>query len=194
MQAQIVLTPAESKKLIAHAVLKLPKVCKALCDGIVVLHPSSTTVFIYEELFGKQPEGLWVCGTVAPCGLTGSREAEEMIRARGPGAHNPLNVSRQSWLIERGVLKESVPLGEILDKMGEGDIYVKGEKIDEIDAIFILSGAKAVQIAAGGLGGAEGAVILAIDGDDAQVENAYNLAMKVKGAKLPVLNLVSQSK
>ena len=63
---------------------------------------------------------------------------------------------------------------------------VSGERIDEIDAIRILSGAKATMIAAGGLGGAEGAIVLAIDGNDDQVAKAYEYARNAKGASLPV--------
>ena len=39
MLAQIVLTPAESKKLIAKAVARLEAVQKAASKGIVALHP-----------------------------------------------------------------------------------------------------------------------------------------------------------
>lgn len=265
MQAQIVLTPTESKKMIARAVLQLPRVQRALQEGILVIHPSSSTIFIYQELFGEYPEGLWVCGAVAPHGLTGSKQAEEMIRTRGSGPHDPRKVSRQAWFIRKGILQPPTPLGDILDQMGEGDVYikgvnavdsegnagvlfanphggggtigkvltaqkekkfdillpagleklilgsvinachaadrkaalpmglpcglypVKGEIINEIDAIGILSGAKAAQLAAGGLGGAEGAVILAIDGEDSQVGQANKEVRLVKGAMLPKL-------
>lgn len=270
MQAQIVLTPTESKKLIAQAIVSLPKIQNALANGILVLHPSSSTLFIYERLFGKRPEGLWVCGCITKKGLIGSREAEEMIRTRKVETHDPGIVFRSSFFIERGVLKEPAPLGEILEKMGKEDIYIKGvnavdaqgntgvlfanphggggtigkvleakkkkgfeivvpvgleklvpgtiadickaasnnakmvmgmpcgvfpvngEKVDEIDAIRILCGAKATPIAAGGIGGAEGAIVLTIDGDDDQVAQAFEYAKNVKGAQLPVLNTDDQ--
>jgi hypothetical protein len=60
-----------------------------------------------------------------------------------------------------------------------------GTTITEIQAIEILSGAKAVAIAAGGLGGAEGATVLAINGDKKQVSKAIEYVEQSKGAKLP---------
>jgi hypothetical protein len=62
---------------------------------------------------------------------------------------------------------------------------VRGKIITEIDAIEILSGAKAYQIASGGLGGAEGGAVLSINGDKAQVEKAIDYIEQSKGAKLP---------
>ncbi len=63
---------------------------------------------------------------------------------------------------------------------------VKGATtVTEIQAIEILSGAKAVPVAAGGLGGAEGAIILAIKGEKEQVTEAIEYVEQSKGAKLP---------
>ena len=271
-QAQIVLNPAEAKKLIAHAVLKLPEVQSARKEGVIVLHPSSSTFFIYEELTGKQPEGLWVCGVIAPRGLTGSLEAEEMIKARGAGAHDPRKVSRQAWFFRRGVLQEAASLGEILDQMQESDVYIKGvnavdangntgvlfanpaggggtigkvltaqrdrkfhivlpvgheklipgsikeaclaanrkpeltmglpcglfpvtgRKVDEIEALSVLFGVEACVISAGGLGGAEGSVVLAINGEKEKTEEAFCYAKEIKGAKLPILRVSEATK
>ena len=50
MRAQVVLTTAESKKLIAKAVARLDVVQRATKEGTVALHPSSSTYFIVEEL------------------------------------------------------------------------------------------------------------------------------------------------
>jgi hypothetical protein len=71
-----------------------------------------------------------------------------------------------------------------------GLIHVPGKKIDEVDALAILAGAEATPIAAGGLGGAEGSVVLAIHGTEEQVQKAYDICSSVKGAKLPTLNLM----
>jgi len=56
---------------------------------------------------------------------------------------------------------------------------VTGEIITEIEAIYILTGAKAELFAAGGVGGAEGAVWLAISGTDKQMEKAKKLINSV---------------
>ena len=69
MLAQVILTPTESKKLIAMAIAKLDVVRQAAQEGMVVMHPSSSTYFIFEELTGTKPKtNYWVCGVVTPRG------------------------------------------------------------------------------------------------------------------------------
>ena len=43
MVAEFIFTPTESKYLIAKAVAAMPEVQKALSDGIIALHPSTST-------------------------------------------------------------------------------------------------------------------------------------------------------
>jgi len=50
MRAQVVLRPSESKKLICKAILEMEPVQKALKQGIVVIHPSITTYFLFEHI------------------------------------------------------------------------------------------------------------------------------------------------
>jgi len=64
-----------------------------------------------------------------------------------------------------------------------------GKTITEIEAVKILSGAIAVPIASGGLGGAEGATTLIIKGTNKQVREAIEFIEQSKGAKLPALRL-----
>jgi hypothetical protein len=54
MLAQIVLTPVESKRLIAKAIARLETVQQAKNTGIIALHPSSSTYLIVEELTGSK--------------------------------------------------------------------------------------------------------------------------------------------
>ncbi|MBR2672043.1 MAG: hypothetical protein IKE27_07565 [Oscillospiraceae bacterium] len=126
MKAEVVLTPTESKKLISDAVLSLDCVKNALENGTVAIHPSSSTVFIYEKLTGRMPGGLFVCGVVNEKGLAGSLEAVEMIRSRGLGKHDPREVSKETWVFEKGELRTGIPLGEILDNLTGDDVYIKG--------------------------------------------------------------------
>lgn len=66
-----------------------------------------------------------------------------------------------------------------------------GMTITELEAIKMLSGgAKAVPNAAGGLGGAEGGIVLAIEGDKDQVTRAIEYVEQSKGAKLPKAHAV----
>jgi len=64
-----------------------------------------------------------------------------------------------------------------------------GKTVTELDAIEILSGATAVPMAAGGLGGAEGAITLIIKGTSGQVKEAIDFVEQSKGARLPQLRL-----
>jgi hypothetical protein len=266
MRAQVVLTTAESKKLIAKAVARLDIVRRAAEEGTVALHPSSSTYFIVEELTGAIPKtNHWVCGVVAPRGM-----CVEMAMVLGDG-YSPKEVSadpgdlRGTWIIEKGRLSAEEKLSSLLSRMGPSDIYIKGvnavdpegnvgilfgqegsygyiqsarrkrkftivypaglEKlipvpireaareakpgaceygmgmpvglfpcpagvtVDEVRAIEILSGARAIPIAAGGLGGAEGAVTLVIRGEDDRVRTALGFVEESKGARLPELRL-----
>ncbi|MBA7570321.1 hypothetical protein ES708_12070 [subsurface metagenome] len=145
MLAQVLLTPTESKKFIAKAVAKTAVVQRAFKEGIVALHPSTSTVFIVEELTGKIPDiKVLVCGLNSPEGATGSVEADEALAkdfeelARLP--KDDINAIRQSLrgfrftlVVERGKLVIGMTLGEIIDKMGPNDVYIKGVNAVDTD-------------------------------------------------------------
>lgn len=269
MRAQVTLTPSESKKLIAKAVVKLEVVKRALARGTTVIHPSSSTYFIVEEITGSKPKtDVWVCGVIVPKGaciemgtLVGahpliSEQTEESALINPEAFHH-------SWVVKDGEISTGLPLGKILEELGPEDVYLKGanavdvegnvgvligslveggtigrvtaaskrkgfslifpvglEKlipvpireaakaalkgsyeyamglpcalfpvqgitVTELKAVEILSGAAAVPIAAGGLGGAEGAITLVLDGEKEQVTKALDYIEQSKGARLP---------
>lgn len=265
MLAQIVLTPAESKKLIAKAIAKLDVVRQAVKEGMVVLHPSSSTYFIFEELTGVKPmTNHWVCGVVAPRGM-----CVEMAMAFGgqstQGTEYDPGELGGLWAIKQGKMVAENTTSRLMEHMTAQDVYIKGvnaldnngnvgilcgergalgiifsawkkkrfnlvfpvglEKlipvsiheaameakqskyeygmglpaglfpcpkgttITEVDAIKALSGATAIPIASGGLGGAEGATTLIIKGTKRQVERAIKFVEQSKGAKMPSLRL-----
>ncbi|MBI5440675.1 MAG: hypothetical protein HY900_05610 [Deltaproteobacteria bacterium] len=269
MWAQVVLTPAESKALIAKAVARMDVVRQALDEGTLVIHPSSSTFFLVKEITGKEPDTEhWVLGAVLAQGLC--RAAGREGKHYRIGAHldqiekmkDLMAAFPFKWVIEGGEFTSGVPLGEILDGLGPNDVYVKGcnaldtkgragvlfghagggtigyvqaaqrkkgfamvlpvglEKlipvsipqaakaarrtafeygmgmpcglipvkgtiVTELTAIRMLSGARAVPNASGGLGGAEGGLVLAIEGEREQVTKAVEYVEQSKGAKLP---------
>jgi hypothetical protein len=273
MQAQVVLIPDESKKFIIKALLAMRAVKTALKKGIVAVHPSSTTLFLYEALVGRFPDAgeHWVSGLILPRGLCVSRHSIERMASQDQSMKDPLE-NRNAWVFKKGQLQEKMRLGDILDQMSPDDVYVKGpnaidskgnigvlyanpaggggtigrvlgrarktgfhflfpagieklipvsvkeaskkagfkrvkkamgmpcgmipipaslgQKIDETDAVRILSGAEATPIAAGGLGGAGGAVVLGVSGTKAQVNRAVGAVESVKGTRLPPLDLL----
>jgi hypothetical protein len=65
----------------------------------------------------------------------------------------------------------------------------KGVIVTEVRAIEILSGASAIPIASGGLGGAEGAITLVLKGKADEVKKALDFVAQSKGARLPDLRL-----
>jgi hypothetical protein len=64
-----------------------------------------------------------------------------------------------------------------------------GVTVTEVRAIEILSGAAAIPIASGGLGGAEGAITLVLKGATDEVKKALDFVEQSKGAELPDLRL-----
>ncbi len=143
MRAQVSLTPTESKKLIAKAVAKMDEVQNAFKKGTVALHPSSSTIFIVEELIGKLPDtDVWVCGMVVPKAACSSAEARRQ-RSEGSGGgrvHTP-GMFSHTWVIEKGELKSGIPLEDLLNQMGSEDVYIKGvNAIDPYNAVGVLIG------------------------------------------------------
>lgn len=66
-----------------------------------------------------------------------------------------------------------------------GMMLVKGKLVTEIEAFYALTGVKAIPIAAGGIGGAEGAHTFILEGTSPQVEAAWALFKRIKG-ELPL--------
>ena len=265
MLAQVVLTPVESKKLIAIAISKLDVVTNALNSGTISLHPSSSTFFIVEELLGQKPAtNHWVCGVVTPRGM-----CVEMATVLGNFTPKDVEMDvgdlPSGWVIKDRKLCPEMKQSEMLESMTSDDVYIKGvnaldldgnvgilvgyeasmgyilsawrkkkfnlvfpagleklipspisrvvpeakpakydyamglptglfpcpkgKTVTEIDAVKMLTGATAIPIAAGGLGGAEGAITLVIKGDDEQVKKAIEYVEQSKGARLPQLRL-----
>jgi hypothetical protein len=124
----MILTVAESKRLICKAILEHPFVKKAWTDGIVVIHPSSTTYFILDELgvdLPKENNGLWICGHIRAQGLCLSKPFIELLIGGNyadphKGAEYPFDL-----VFKKGVLQTPGPLTEVIDEMGEDDVYVK---------------------------------------------------------------------
>jgi len=92
------------------------------------------------------------------------------------------------------------PISETVEHLGIGTldysmglpigmIPVCGRTVSEIEALKVLSGAKAIPIAAGGVNGAEGAVVLAINGENEEVTKAIEVIEEIKGE--PVIKVPS---
>ncbi len=269
MLAQVTLTPTESKKLIAKAIVQMDEVKRAVEKGTILMHPCSTTFFVFQELTGhRPPTDVWSCGITVPKG-----ECTEIgVIMEGlmttPEERSPIRDPRNylfHWILRQGKFSWKERLGDLVEEMTPDSVYIKGanavdtegkagvlvgnpselfggsisvalagaknkgykmvfgvglEKlvpgrireivkearrkeysytmglpcgllpvegivVTEVDAIRILTGATATPIAAGGIGGAEGAVVLVIKGEDDQVKKAIEYAEQSKGAQIP---------
>ncbi|MFC2070810.1 hypothetical protein ACFLTB_06555 [Chloroflexota bacterium] len=130
MRAQVSLIPTESKKLIAKAVANMDEVKTAIKEGIIVMHPSSSTVFLAEEITGSVPDtDVWMCGANLPKAACGEAGTREFMRARsGGGAPSGDGIGQfpLSWVIRAGKLNQGESLASLFAEMGPKDVYVKG--------------------------------------------------------------------
>ena len=127
MQAEVVLIPDESKKFIVQAMLSMKMFKTALKKGTIVVHPSTTTFFLFEAITGRLPDAgeHWVSGIILPRGLCASRHTVERMANHDPSMKDPLD-NKNAWVFKKGELQEKMRLGDILDQMSADDIYVKG--------------------------------------------------------------------
>jgi len=131
--AQVTLIPSESKKLIAMAVAKMEVVKQAWERGTIVIHPSSSTYFIVEELLSKKPwTNVWLCGVVTPKGtciemgsLVGPDSIGRQDSTKKGAIYNPGAFSH-SWVIRGKQLSTGMALDKLLRQMGPKDVYIKG--------------------------------------------------------------------
>jgi|WetSurMetagenome_2_1015567.scaffolds.fasta_scaffold29585_3 hypothetical protein len=143
MRAQVTLLPNESKKLIAKALANMDEIKTAIKDGLVALHPSSSTLFLVEEILGKVPETeVWMCGAITPRAACGDDAVKVWMtthpEARGKGGPESFPFS---WVIEKGKLSQGETLAGLFARMGPKDVYVKGvNAIDPQEKVGVLIG------------------------------------------------------
>ena len=132
MVAQVVLTPTESKKFISKAVAQMDMVQKALADGTIVIHPSTSTCSIIEELLGKPSDAeVWICGLIVP---------QRLCRSKGKKEHTPtldhfkdLKKMMDNFpfklVIKNRELITGMKLGQILEDIGPNAGYARNPEL-----------------------------------------------------------------
>jgi len=237
-----VLTPSESKRLIAKGVAALPVVQNAYKNGRLIITNGTTTAYVAEEILGKPVPKYGFCAGVIIDGelsvvpreermkpiilkngievdtslsdMLNEFEADDVLIKSGNAIDMEGNVgvllasdfggtigSVLGTLTARGsrlimpvgleklvpsVVEASLASGQLKFKYFRGYKVglmpvVNAEVITEIEAIAYLTGADAVHIASGGVGGSEGAVTLAVRGTDAEVSATFSLIEDIKG-------------
>ena len=244
LSVQVVLTPAESRRLLAKATVALPEVQYAYKSGMIIIARGITSAFISEELFKIKvnPKACQTVGIICngitnanaeppPCTwhvikrgkVVENADSNVEILNFGPndvfikganaidyegnagvcsssvkggtiGMAWPIVMPRDSHLIMPVGLEKMVP--SVMEAAKHSGIYrfkyttglpVKiipvptGKVITEIQALAILAGVRAYALASGGVGGSEGAVVLALEGDEERIIKAFELVKSIKG-------------
>lgn len=110
MKAQITLTPSESKRLIAKALVKHERVKRAFKKGIVVINLGSTNAFVAEELLKS--------------GLAKERFVAGMIDGKGTCVV-PRKERLDSIVLREGVVCDE-GVEDVVREMGPDDLFIKG--------------------------------------------------------------------
>ena len=241
MKIEAVLTAAQSKRLIARAVVRHPLVKTALNIGTIGICRGTTCSYVAEEFLGRGIERFaYTTGLTLPWNPNPTVEVpetplHEIIIRRGeihmdgetvieasrnmqPGdviikGANALNYGKgvAGCLVGHPAggtaggfwgplygrkIRLVIPVG--LEKEIAGDIIrlseecmeenpgnslmpMTGTIITEIEAVRVLTGAMASQIAAGGVRGAEGSVRLLISGDETQTAAVREVLAALEG-------------
>lgn len=113
MKRQVVLTVAESKRLIARGVAALPEVKKAMKGGMVVVATGTTNAYVLEELWGRS--------------IDKRRYRSGITTPREPERHEePQEEPMPDVVFRKGEVAEELNRYNAVEHMGKGDIYIKG--------------------------------------------------------------------
>ncbi|HEY3415592.1 MAG TPA: hypothetical protein VGM23_01795 [Armatimonadota bacterium] len=112
MQASIVLTVAQGKRLIGKAVAQLPEVRRALQSGLLAIGRGTTNAYVAEEILGQTlPKGEYVAGRTMPAGIPGER--------LGRGTYPDI-------VLRDGTPVEGATVTGAVNEMKGGDVFIKG--------------------------------------------------------------------
>jgi len=112
VQAQVILTVSEGKRLIAKAVAQMPIVKKALQQGMVIIARGTTNTYVAEELLGRQvPHGAFVLGRITP--QKGGKPVPKMDLV-------------PEVVFVKGQHRPDLTLDAALEQLAPGDVVIKG--------------------------------------------------------------------
>jgi hypothetical protein len=109
-QAIVVITPAESKRLLAKAVAGLPEVQHAFRSGKLAVTSGSTNAFVVQELTGEEIPPYRFCVGMSAAGMLTMSHEEDRIYGR---------------FYERGQ-EVDTPYPDFIKSLGRGDVIIKG--------------------------------------------------------------------
>lgn len=244
-RALVVLTPYESRRLIAKSIAVLPAVKTALHDGWVIIATGSSTGYVAEELLGIQlVKENFISGHITLGETWGTPKNQDYIFPivlhkgqrqdlhpsealqnfsagdvfiKGANAVDPqfdaavfmgsdvggtigasigILYARGAQLIVPVGLEKLVPsVHEAVKHAGIQNFkkhtgmpvglmpMTNATVVTEIQALAALYGIEAYHIGSGGIAGAEGAVVLSLEGEPSKVAEAFRRIEELKGEK-----------
>jgi len=245
MRAVFTLTPAESKRLIAKAVVEMEEVKIAKERAYIILAGGTTNGFIAQELLKEKIEpqrftaGTNICGLLCvtnpddrhlfPVVIEKGHLSKKDFKAaledfsihtvfiKGANAVDPMGnvgVITSGWdggtvgnslgILTSTGLRYVVPVGleKLIPSVPDACASVGSKTFDyslganfgmfliananvvtEIRALKILANVEAKLVAAGGIGGSEGSVVLVAEGMEPGVKKVISLIESIKGEK-----------
>ena len=145
MKKQIILTVAESKRLIAKGVAALPEVQGAMQEGIVVVATGTTNAYVLQELWGEKFDlRRYRSGITTP--QVPDKASEKQ------------NEPIPDVVFKKGEVAKDLDRYNAVKYMGKGDVYIKGA--NALDYVGQMAGV----LIAGETGGTVGAVLGSIIG------------------------------
>lgn len=112
VQAQVILTVSEGKRLIAKAVAQMPMVKQALQDGTVIVCRGTTNTYVAEELTGQRvPHGAYVIGWTGPAKGAKTLDSKERMA---------------DVVLVKGKLQPGLSMEDAVKSLRPGDVVIKG--------------------------------------------------------------------
>ena len=112
VQAQVILTVSEGKRLIAKAVAQMPVVKKALQDGSVIIGRGTTNTYVAEELTGQKiAHGAYVIGWTGPDRGGKALDSKERM---------------DDIVLVKGKAQPGLSMDDALKALKPGDVVIKG--------------------------------------------------------------------
>jgi hypothetical protein len=144
MKKQVILTVAESKRLIAKGVTALPEVQGAMQEGIVVVATGTTNAYILQELWGEKFDLRRYRS-----GITTPNVPEKAAEKQG----EPI----PDVIFRKGEVAKELDRYNAVKQMGKGDVYIKGA--NALDYVGQMAGVLIGSETGGTVGAVLGSVI-----------------------------------
>jgi hypothetical protein len=112
MKKTLLLTPAQSKRLIAKGIAARRDVVAAREKGILVICTGTTNSYIVEEITGEKIEK--------------TRYVTGHYRARGRYPDTRLSADIPTVIYKKGTRADGAPIADVVKEMGPGDVVLKG--------------------------------------------------------------------